>query len=81
LGGGEGTKEICKMIASNQHLRKINLSGMRVIIVNTFGRIFIVLGNKFNELDVTELVEAFDVCFIFCILESVFLFLAKYHTT
>lgn len=27
LGGGEGTKEICKMLTLNRYLRKINLSG------------------------------------------------------
>ncbi len=27
-GGGEGTKEICKMLTLNRNLRKINLSGI-----------------------------------------------------
>ncbi|CAF0830879.1 unnamed protein product [Adineta steineri] len=43
LGGGEGTKEICRMLTLNQNLKKINLSG-----------------NKFNELDVAQLIEAFE---------------------
>ncbi|CAF0790440.1 unnamed protein product [Adineta ricciae] len=43
LGGGEGTKEICRMLTTSQNLRKINLSG-----------------NKFDELDVTHLIEAFE---------------------
>ncbi|CAF3550873.1 unnamed protein product [Rotaria sp. Silwood1] len=43
LSGGEGTKEICKMLTLNRNLKKINLSG-----------------NKFNDLDATQLVEAFE---------------------
>ncbi|CAF3994114.1 unnamed protein product [Rotaria sp. Silwood2] len=43
LGGGEGTKEICKMLTLNRNLKRINLSG-----------------NKFNDLDAAQLVEAFE---------------------
>ncbi|CAF1217272.1 unnamed protein product [Rotaria magnacalcarata] len=45
IGGGEGTKEICKMLTLNRNLKKINLSA-----------------NRFNGLDVPQLVEAFEQC-------------------
>ncbi|CAF1129647.1 unnamed protein product [Rotaria sordida] len=43
LGGGEGTREICKMLTLNRNLKKINLSG-----------------NKFNDFDAVQLVDAFE---------------------
>jgi hypothetical protein len=47
------------MLSLNRHLIKINLSGMTIIIVNMI--IIIIIGNKFNELDVLPLIEAFEV--------------------
>lgn len=34
LGGGEDTKEICKMLTLNRNLKKINLSGIEIIFKN-----------------------------------------------
>jgi len=47
------------MLSLNRHLTKINLSGNYEFIL--IDMIMIIIGNKFNELDVLQLVEAFEV--------------------
>ncbi len=47
------------MLSLNRHLTKINLSGNCEFIL--IDMIMIIIGNKFNELDVLQLVEAFEV--------------------
>jgi hypothetical protein len=47
------------MFKINRNLKKLNLSGMWRIRMNLVMNVFI--GNKFNELDVVQLIEAFEV--------------------